>query len=229
MQLKNGKHISFFFLVSSCFENLFAGLKSFYYHLLWRRDNSENLTQLGYIYSYNNISVGKYSYGKLNVFSNQGTSKLIIHNFVAIGPDVDFILQEEHPLSNISIFPFKENALNIDRPEALSKGDIIIDDDVWIGQRATILSGVHIHQGAVVAAGAVVTHDVSPYAIVGGVPAKVIKYRFSPEIIAQLLKLDYSKLTDDMIRERIDDLYTSLDGKSPEEVEKLLAWFPKKQ
>lgn len=92
-----------------------------------------------------------------------------------------------------------------------------------------ILSGVHIGQGAVVAAGAVVTKDVPPYAIVGGVPAKVIKYRFSPEVIEQLLELDYSKLTDDMIRERIDDLYTSLDGKSPQEVEKLLAWFPKKQ
>lgn len=91
-----------------------------------------------------------------------------------------------------------------------------------------ILSGVHIGQGAVVAAGAVVTKDVPPYAIVGGVPAKVIKYRFSPEVIEQLLKLDYSKLTDDMIRERIDELYTSLEGKSLEEVEKLLEWFPKK-
>ena len=113
------------------------------------------------------------------------------------------------------------------KAEAISKGDITIDD-VWIGFRATILSGVHIGQGAVVAAGAVVTKDVPPYAIIGGVPAKIIKYRFSPEVIEQLLKLDYSKLTDDMIWERIDDLYNSLDGKSPEGVEKLLAWFPKK-
>ena len=67
-----------------------------------------------------------------------------------------------------------------------------------------------------------------PFAIVGGVPVKVIKYRFSPEVIEQLLKLNYSRLSDDMIRERIGDLYTSLDVKSPEEVEKLLAWFPKK-
>lgn len=228
MKLKNGKHINFFFLVSSCFENLSAGLKSFYYHLLWRRDNSENLTQLGYVYSYNNISVGKYSYGKLNVFSNQGTSKLVIHNFVAIGPDVDFILQEEHPLSNISMFPFKENVLNIDRPEALSKGDIIIDDDVWIGQRATILSGVHIHQGAVVAAGAVVTHDVPPYAIVGGVPAKIIKYRFPQDVIDSLLTIDFSKLTKDLIKQHIDELYEPMDGLSMSEVEKKISWIPKK-
>jgi len=112
---------------------------------------------------------------------------------------------------------------------AISQGDITVDDDLWIGFRSTIMSGVHIGQGAVVAAGAVVTKDVPPYAIVGGVPAKIIKYRFSPEVIEQLLKLDYSKLSDNMIRERIDDLYTSLEGKSPEEVEKLLAWFPKKQ
>jgi hypothetical protein len=73
-----------------------------------------------------------------------------------------------------------------------------------------------------------VTKDVPSFAIVGGVPAKVIKYRFSQEIIEQLLKLDYRRFTDDMIRERIDDLYTSLDGKSPEEGEKILEWFPKK-
>lgn len=120
------------------------------------------------------------------------------------------------------------NIESSDYRDATSKGSIIVDDDVWIGYRATIMSGVHIGQGAVVAAGAVVTKDVPPYAIVGGVPARVIKYRFSPEVIEHLLKLDYSKLSDDMIREKIDDLYTSLDGKSPEEVEKLLAWFPKR-
>ena len=91
------------------------------------------------------------------------------------------------------------------------------------------MSGVHIGQGSVIAAGAVVTADVLPYTIVGGIPAKVIKYRFSPEVIELLLKLDYSKLMDAMIRERIDDLYTSLEDKSPDEVKKLLEWFPKKQ
>ena len=133
----------------------------------------------------------------------------------------------EHAYKGISTYPFATRYLD-KTIDTLSKGDIVINNDVWIGFRSTIMSGVHIGQGAVVAAGAVVTKDVPPYAIVGGVPAKIIKYRFSPEVIEQLLKLDYSKLTDDMIRERIDDLYTSLDGKSPEEVEKLLAWFPKK-
>ena len=110
-----------------------------------------------------------------------------------------------------------------------SKGPVIIGDNVWLGDRVSVLPGVKIGDGVIAAVNSTITKDVPPYAIVGGVPAKIIKYRFSPEVIEQLLKLDYSKLTDDMIWERIDDLYNSLDGKSPEEVEKLLAWFPKKQ
>ena len=84
------------------------------------------------------------------------------------------------------------------------------------------MSGVHIDQGAVVAAGAVVTKDVPPYAIVGGVPAKVIKYRFEPEMIEELLKVDYSKLTNEDIEKHIDDLYMEL--KDPSQLD----WMPKK-
>ena len=62
--------------------------------------------------------------------------------------------------------------------EATSKGDIIVQDDVWIGYGATILSGLTIGQGAVIAAGSVVTKDVTPYSVVAGVPARVIKYHF---------------------------------------------------
>ena len=64
----------------------------------------------------------------------------------------------------------------------------IIGNDVWIGHNAIVLGGVKIGDGAIIGAGAVVTKDVEPYAIVGGVPAKVIKYRFSKEIIEQLLE-----------------------------------------
>ena len=81
---------------------------------------------------------------------------------------------------------------------------------------------VSIGQGAVVAAGAVVTKDVPPYAIVGGVPAKVIKYRFEPEMIAELLKIDYRKLSKEDIEKHIDDLYTEL--KDPSQLD----WMPKK-
>lgn len=194
----------------------------------WRYNNPQNSTVPENVFNIESVSVGKNTYGRLRIISFNDSHKLSIGNFVSMADDITFLLDSDHYLNHVSTFPMKVQVTKELQMEAISKGDIIVDDDVWIGYGATILSGVHIGQGAVVAAGAVVTKDVPPYAIVGGVPAKVIKYRFSSEIIQQLMKLDYSKLTEDMIRERIDDLYTSLDGKTPEEVEKLLEWFPKK-
>lgn len=195
---------------------------------LWRRNNSHNLTQIVNNFNQACVKVGSFTYGALYVLTFRHDYILKVGNFCSIANNVKFLLGCNHSIEKISTYPFKVQAIHSEPFEATSKGDIIVDDDVWIGENAIILSGVHIGQGAVVAAGAVVTKDVPPYAIVGGVPAKVIKYRFSSEIIQQLMKLDYSKLTEDMIRERINDLYTSLDGKTPEEVEKLLEWFPKK-
>lgn len=194
----------------------------------WRYNNPQNSTVPENVFNIESVSVGKNTYGRLRIISFNDSHKLRIGNFVSMADDITFLLDSDHYLNHVSTFPMKVQVTKELQMEAISKGDIIVDDDVWIGYGATILSGVHIGQGAVVAAGSVVTKDVPPYAIVGGVPAKVIKYRFSPEVIGLLLKLDYSKLTDDMVWERIDELYTSLDGKSPEEVEKLLEWFPKK-
>lgn len=172
------------------------------------------------------ISLGNYSYGVFSVSRYcQQDGKIKIGNCCSIATDVDFLLGGGHDYRKVSSYPFK--ATLDGEGEAFSKGDIILDDDVWVGQHAIILSGVHIGQGAVVAAGAVVTKDVPPYAVVGGVPAKVIKYRFSQDIIKQLMKLDYSQLTDEMIRKHKEELYTTIDKKSPEEIEQLLSWFPK--
>ena len=78
-----------------------------------------------------------------------------------------------------------------------SKGDIIIGNDVWIGVNATIMGGVKIGDGAVVGACSLVTKDVPPYAVVGGVPAKIIKYRFTEEQRTQLIELNVWKLSDE--------------------------------
>ena len=172
-------------------------------------------------FDFNHVKIGDYSYGELNVVDFGGDNFLEIKKFVSIAQNVTFVLNAEHNINTISTYPFKVKLLKLCESESFGKGNIIIDDDVWIGYGATIMSGVHIGQGAVVAAGAVVTKDVPPYAIVGGVPAKVIKYRFDEEIIHELLKVDYSKLDETMIREHIDDLYKEYDAKNFE-------WMPRK-
>lgn len=188
----------------------------------WKKRNKHNETAPNNIFDINKVSVGKYTYGRLEVLMFNNENNLRIGSFCSIAPKTVFLLSADHYTDHISSFPYKVKVTkSLDR-EGISKGDIIVDDDVWIGFRSTILSGVHIGQGAIVAAGSVVTKDVPPYAIVGGVPAKVIKYRFSPEMITELLKVDYSQLTEELVKEHIEDLYRDLEDTSQ------LWWFPKK-
>ena len=192
----------------------------------WQKKNSNNWTYPANIFDSDLVEVGRCTYGRIDIRSDT-KNMLKIGNFCSIADKVTFMLGLDHPTNLISTYPFKDYFFN--GISAISKGDIILDDDVWIGYNVTILSGVHIGQGAIVAAGAVVTKDVPPYAIVGGVPAKVIKYRFSSEVVEQLMQLDYGKLTDELIHEHEKELYTPIDQKSPEEIEQLLSWFPKKE
>lgn len=153
------------------------------------------------------VEVGRYSYGELNVVTFDSKTKLRIGSFVSIAQQVAFLLDVEHYIDHLSTFPWKVKMLGESTPETFSKGNIVIDDDVWIGYGATIMSGVHIAQGAVIAAGAVVTKDVPAYAVVGGVPAKVIRFRFGNECIDELEKIKFSNLTDRMIRDNLTVLY----------------------
>lgn len=106
-------------------------------------------------------------------------------------------------MDSFSTFPFKVKFLNYE-VEALTKGPIIVKDDVWIGFGSFVLSGVTIGQGAVVAAGSVVTKDVPPYAIVGGNPARVIRYRFSNEQVDTLKRIDFSEIDEAWVLEHRD-------------------------
>ena len=187
----------------------------------WRRINSHNFTTINSLFDFELCRVGNYTYGNITIISSNNISKVEIGNFCSIAAGVKFIINNEHYTNYISTYPFKVK-INHENREAYSKGDIIIDDDVWIGLDAKVMSGVHIGQGAVIAAGAVVTKDVPPYAIVGGVPAKVLKYRFTEEIIEELIKVDYSKFNDDIIKDHLLDLY-----KDVKELE-CFDWLPKK-
>ena len=187
----------------------------------WRKANQHNETIAKNIFNSDFIHVGKKTYGTINVRQSRFQAHLYIGSYCSIASDVVFVLNSEHQLHTISTYPFKVKIIG-ESGEAGTKGDIRVEDDVWIGERVLIMSGVTIGQGAVIAAGAVVTKDVPPYAIVGGVPANVIKYRFSEDLIKELLKIDYSNLSDDMIKSHIDELYRNLTNVDQ------LAWLPKK-
>ena len=173
------------------------------------------------------VSVGKRTYGGINIMGGRhcfghSTTKVIIGNYCSIGPEVTFIPHLDHYTNHISTYPFKVQVLG-ERFEAISKGDIVIDDDVWIGYGATILSGVHIGQGAVIMAGAVVSKDIPPYSMCGGVPAKPLKYRLSENIIRKLMKIDFSKLDDSVIKEHISELYETVNEDTD------ISWLPLKE
>ncbi len=197
------------------------------FQMKWKKSNPHNQTVPASIFLSQLVSVGKGTYGSLNVLTYNKEAKLSIGHYCSIGPEVAFILSADHYLNHISTYPFLVKALGQDF-EGVSKGDIIVDDDVWIGYGATLLSGVHIGQGAAIAAGAAVTKDVPPYAVAAGVPAKVIKYRFRQEVIDYLLTFNYEKLDQELVREHIQDLYLSMDQLSMEEIRERYAWFPKK-
>lgn len=134
-----------------------------------------------------------------------------IGRFSAIGENVNIKLFE-HPVHMVSTAPcfyHKENRLKTYVEEdyyddlKFIEGDysVVIGNDVWIGSGAYIKSGVRIGDGAVIGAGAVVTKDVEPYAIVGGIPAKVIRYRFSREQIEALLNIKWWNKDDKWLEE----------------------------
>lgn len=173
----------------------------------WRKLNPENYTIMGKnLFNPSKVFVGYGTYGELNVYQFENTcSDLKIGRYCSIAPEVSFLVDGEHRYDSLSTYPFKARILGV-LGDTKSKGDIVIEDDVWIGFRATILSGVHIGQGAIIAAGAVVVADVPPYAIVGGTPAKVIRFRFEAEYIKELIKTDYSKIDEEFVKKHMTQL-----------------------
>ena len=198
-------------------------LKLAWFRRKWINRNRHNYTIAENQFDASRVTVGRKTYGTLDVrMFGHSDEQLTIGNYCSIGPETVFMLGGEHCYDCLSTYPFRA-MYQMAPHEALSRGPIVVEDDVWIGTRVMILSGVRIGQGAIIAAGSVVNKDVPPYAIVGGVPAKVIKYRFSPELIDSLMTVDYSKLDDDAIRTHEAQLYQPLT--SPEQ----LSWLPKKK
>ena len=122
--------------------------------------------------------------------------KLIIGKFCMVASGVKFIMNgANHLTSGLSTYPFSifgngwENAM--ENKSFPNKGDLIIGNDVWIGHNATLMAGITVGDGAIIATNSTVVKDVPPYAIVGGNPANVIRHRFSEETISKLLEIKW--------------------------------------
>lgn len=151
------------------------------------------------------FDIGAYSYGRPKVRFAESGAPLSIGRYCSIADKVEILLGGNHRMDWISTFPFP--AFPAVWPSAnadyhATSGGVHIGHDVWLGSGCIILSGVSIGHGAVVAAHAVVTKNVPPYAIVGGNPARVIRFRFSEDEIAALLHTAWW----DLPKERVEAL-----------------------
>ena len=173
-----------------------------------------------------NITVGDYT--MYNDFVNDPTEfennnvlyhypinhdKLVIGKYCSIACGAKFMFTSgNHKMSSLSTYPFplffEEWDLNRDDVTDAwdNEGDIVIGNDVWIGYEAVIMQGVHIGDGAIIGTRAVVTKDVPPYTIVGGVPAKEIKKRFSEEIIRKLIEIQWWNWDEQTVQKNLPNI-----------------------
>ncbi|MCP1313696.1 MULTISPECIES: Vat family streptogramin A O-acetyltransferase [unclassified Halomonas] len=184
----------------------------------------KGFAQVGYLKNYitsENIIVGDYTYyddpqgperfesNVLYHFPFIG-DKLIIGRFCAIAKDVTFIMNgANHKTSGFSTYPFQIFGQGWEKvmPEASElpyKGDTEIGHDVWIGLEATLMPGVKVGHGAIIASKSVVVADVPAYSMVGGNPAKVIKYRFDESTISELLEIAWWNWSAEKVTEHLE-------------------------
>lgn len=155
------------------------------------------------------INIGPHSYGRPRIYSYKSDPPVHIGAYCSIAKEVTIFAGSNHRTDWVSTYPFRI-LLNLrgawEDGHPASKGPVVIGNDVWLGHGSTILSGVTIGDGAVVAARAVVTRDVRPYAIVAGNPAREIRRRFSDQQIERLQQIAWWNWPDSIVRQAIPDL-----------------------
>ncbi|MCJ2106768.1 CatB-related O-acetyltransferase [Methylobacterium sp. E-041] len=166
----------------------------------------------GYGFRY---EVGEYTYGVPAVLWWGEDAGLSIGRYCSIAGGVSIMLGGNHRTDWVTTFPFGvlDPAAAAHTGHPVTNGDVHIGNDVWLGDSCRILSGVTVGDGACVATGALVTRNVPPYAIVGGVPARVIRLRFSPEQIAAMLEIGWWNWPEERIRALYDRMLSpDIDG-----------------
>lgn len=165
--------------------------------------------------SNDNMQIGDFTYGTPIVLDYDSGTKVSFGKFCSIGRGVTILLGGEHNLNWCTTYPFGRTFREFSdiEDQHQSKGDVKIGNDVWIGSDVKILSGVTVGDGSVIAANACVAKDVSPYTIVGGVPARLIKNRFDRDIAEKLMEMRWWDWDEGLIYEAIPLLQSSsIDG-----------------
>ncbi|OGG19745.1 hypothetical protein A2721_01040 [Candidatus Gottesmanbacteria bacterium RIFCSPHIGHO2_01_FULL_47_48] len=153
-------------------------------------------------------NIGEFTYGNPRIIDWSDGGTLKIGKFCSIAGGTTILLGGHHRYEWITTYPFPSRkdlwpeAKQINN-QSWSKGDVIIGNDVLLGHESLIMSGVKIGDGAVIGTRSLVTHDVPPYAIVAGQPAKLIRYRFKKSVISKLLKVKWWNWPIEKIRENI--------------------------
>ncbi|MEQ5874336.1 CatB-related O-acetyltransferase [Pseudoalteromonas sp. MEBiC 03485] len=150
-----------------------------------RKNDLESLVKREYFKDKYNIDIGLYSYGCFDIKRIPNNTK--IGRYCSFSNSC-YILNGNHGLQYISLHPYLYNtSLGIVSEEKIQRTELVVEDDVWVGHNVIITPSVEfIGRGAVIAAGAVVTKNVEAYSIVGGNPAKLIRYRFNAETIEKI-------------------------------------------
>lgn len=152
-----------------------------------------------YMVESSKVDKGQGSYLNRSRIYVWGKDRVIIGKYCSIADNVNFIVDDgSHTYNNISTYPFDSNSIN-------GQGGIVVGNDVWIGLNATILYGIKIGDGAIIGANAVVTHDVAPYSVVAGIPAKEIKRRCTEEEAFAMQQIAWWNWDFEIIKHRIAD------------------------